>query len=393
MKVLVIILVLTLSGCKSTKPIDVEPFEYKFEKTAEQADSERVDSSKVTVRFDGLPFGQAMTVLSQEVGVPIVWSKELDETSVFGTFDGVLLPAVLNVLARRVNSMVAEVGGVYYIGEIKREDRAFAVLRVPPVAQDQFLAAVKQSASQDSAVSIIGSCLWICDNIESLRKVVSAVESIRKRSERCYVAEVYFIRVNEESFVQLTADLNFKQIDIFASAFNMSELFEMFIDGDGSTGWSKISQRPVLFLSEGRKVVFSDGREITREQKSMTEQGAIETTGYQSFSDGTQLTMCLNRVSDKSYAVDVDLSISTFDKNDKAAIPAMERSSIKADGLLIQDSKVYYIGSLRRDSVSSKGGLFSYNGNKSHDMITIWLRVRELQNSLHQEVSLNKNRR
>ncbi|MDR3108917.1 MAG: hypothetical protein LBU65_04410, partial [Planctomycetaceae bacterium] len=74
MKVLVVILVLTLTGCQSMKPVDVEPFEYKFEKTAEKADSERIDSSKVTVRFDGLPFGQAMTVLFLSEGRKVVFS-------------------------------------------------------------------------------------------------------------------------------------------------------------------------------------------------------------------------------------------------------------------------------------------------------------------------------
>jgi hypothetical protein len=80
--------------------------------------------------------------------------------------------------------------------------------------------------------------------------------------------------------------------------------------------------------------------------------------------------------------VDVDLSVSVFDKADKAIIPAMDKSELKAEGLLIQDSQVYYVGSLRRDNRSNKGGLFSFDGSKSHDMITIWLRVRELKNSI-----------
>jgi hypothetical protein len=162
----------------------------------------------------------------------------------------------------------------------------------------------------------------------------------------------------------------------------MSELFTMFVDAEGTSGWAKVSQRPVLYLSEGRKVTFTDGKDITREEKTITERGAVETSGYKTFSDGTRLTMSLNRVSDKSYAVDVDLSVSTFDKNDKSMIPALEKSSIKSEGLLIEDNKVYYIGSLRRDYRGDKGGLFSYNFTKSHDMITIWLRVRELQSSV-----------
>ncbi len=128
-------------------------------------------------------------------------------------------------------------------------------------------------------------------------------------------------------------------------------------------------------------MTFSDGKEITREQHSVSENGATRTSGYSKFSDGTRLTMTLRRASDLSYAIDMNLSISVFDKSDKSNVPATDKSELKAEGLLVRDSQVYYVGSLRRDNVSHKGGLFLYNFDKSHDMITIWLRVRELKNS------------
>ena len=153
----------------------------------------------------------------------------------------------------------------------------------------------------------------------------------------------------------------------------------MFLNGDGGLGHSRIVQRPVLYLSEGRPLTFSDGKEIVRERKSVTEFGVIETTGYMKFSDGLNLTMQLNRVSDKSYAVDIDLSISVFDKSDKSDIPAQDKSSIQTKGLRVRDSQVYYIGCLERDVRQDRGGLFSLDLNKSRDMTTIWLRVRELK--------------
>ncbi len=379
--ILAMFLALYFVGCKSTGKTDVEPFEYRFEKTAEKAEALRNSKKSVTVRFDGVPFGQAMAILSQECNVPIVWSSALDEATAFGVFGGTPLSSVLEVLARRADSSVAEVGGIYYIGTIKREDRATAVVRIPPVDRNEIVTALKAACSTDGAISAVGSCLWISDTMESLRKVLAAVESIRNKSERSYVAEVYFIRVNEEHFVNLTADLQIRNIDVFASGFNVDELFQMFVSAEGGTGWSKISQRPVLYLSEGREVTFSDGKEITREQHSVSENGATQTSGYSKFSDGTKLTMRLNRVSDGSYAIDMNLSVSVFDKADKSAIPATDKSELKAEGLLVRDSQVYYVGSLRRDVRGDKGGLFSLDFNKSHDMITIWIRVRELKGS------------
>jgi hypothetical protein len=190
---------------------------------------------------------------------------------------------------------------------------------------------------------------------------------------------MYFIRVNDEYFVRLSAELQFRQIDIFSSAFNVEELFAMFVDGEAGGGKTRIVQRPVLYLSEGRPFTFSDGKEITRERKTLTETGAVETTGYSRFTDGLNLTMQLNRVSDKSYAVDIDLSISVFDKADKSSVPSQDKSSLQTKGVRVRDSQVYYIGCLERDLRHDKGGLFSFDFNKSKDLITVWLRVRELK--------------
>jgi hypothetical protein len=77
--------------------------------------------------------------------------------------------------------------------------------------------------------------------------------------------------------------------------------------------------------------------------------------------------------------VDFDLSVSTFDPNDKSVIPSSERSELKSEGVLVCDGQVYYIGSLRHDNFRASGGLFSFGGNDSHDITTIWLRVRELK--------------
>ncbi len=93
-----------------------------------------------------------------------------------------------------------------------------------------------------------------------------------------------------------------------------------------------------------------------------------------------QIKMLLNRVSDSTYAVDMDLSVSMFDQGDaKSTIPPSDKSSYKAEGLRIEDSRVYYVGSLRRDIRTDKAGLFSLDRTKNHDMLTIRLRVREMR--------------
>jgi hypothetical protein len=362
--VLFLLLIFIPMGCKSSDKSEVHPLEHRFERTSDRVIGSPGLGDLIFVQFDGVPFGQAMGILSRESGIPIVWSEKLDLHLVYGRFPGYSVSSILEVLSRRSDVNVAQIGGVFYVGDIQRQDRAIAILRLPSVDRRELESALRLGVSTDGSVSIVGSLIWISDTMESLRKLSSAIELIRERSERSYIAELYFIRVNEDAFVDLTAELQIRQIDIFASGFNINELFRMFLDVGGSVNWSQVSQRPVLYLSEGRRVTFTDGREITREKRVLTESGALETTGYQTFSDGLQLTMLLNRVSDMSYAVDIDLSVSVFDKNDRSTIPASDKSSFVADGLRVEDSQVYYIGSLSREH-DGRRTILSYRVTRS----------------------------
>jgi hypothetical protein len=368
-------------SCKSSKQV-VDEFVYDYAHSREQISDIFISNKDViSVRFDGVPLSQAVTTISQLTGLSIVFSSSLESNVIHGYFDGVSVSEVLHVIARRVGSQLSLLGNVYFIGDFKKEDRLFSVLRVPPVDRSELLTSLRSSCSSEGSVSIVGSCLFLCDNVDSLKKMLASVETIRNYSSCSYIAEVFFIRVNEDKFLQLTANLEIQQIDIFSSAFDFNHLFKMFVDADGNLGFSKIVYRPVLFLSEGREVVFSDGKEITREQKGLSDYGVQSTVGYQKFSDGIILKMLLNRVSNDFYSVDFDFSVSTFDQSDKSSVvPSSDKSSLVSKGLLLQDSSVYYIGSLKRDVLGNKNGLFSLSVNKSSDMLTVWVRVRELRN-------------
>jgi Flp pilus assembly secretin CpaC len=256
-----------------------------------------------------------------------------------------------------------------------------AVVAVPPVDREELKAALSQVTTDGGRCTLVGSFVWISDTLESVRKIVADIEEIRTRSERSYLAEVYFVRVNEKDFVQLTGDLKIKSVDVFSSAFNIEELFQMFLDADAGLGSSSVDARPVLTLSEGRKAVFEVGSEIVRERKAVNERGIMETTGYEKFADGIDLTLMLNRVSDERYSLDLSLSVSTFDRSEKndTGIPIKNKSVLKSPGLLVRDGGVVYAGSLKRKDGNKVFGLFSIDGLRSSDVLTIWVRVREVR--------------
>jgi hypothetical protein len=161
----------------------------------------------------------------------------------------------------------------------------------------------------------------------------------------------------------------------------ISDLDEVFRNPSAGKGFASVEQRPVLYLSEGRTAKFEVGSEIVREKKSVSENGVINTTGYEKFQDGLKLSLTLGRVSAESYAVDFELDVSTFDASKKTGdtIPPADKSVLTLPGLLVKDSHIYYVGSLKRKDSRRVFSLFGIDTGKSNDHLTVWFRVRELK--------------
>lgn len=351
----------------------------RFERTPERAvQSTKPEDRLVTARFVNCGFRDGMRQLTELTGRPISWDKGLDNEVIDGVFVNQPLNQVLDFLSRRLGITVTSNEGMYFLGEVREGDNVSAVVRVPPVSREELNEAL-QLALPTGKVTIIGSFIWINDTLDNVRKLVADLDVIREKSERSYLAEVFFIRVNEEDFLRLTADLRINQVDIFSSAFNISQLFSMFVDADGKLGSTVIDTRPVLLLSEGRQATFEVGNEVTTERKAVSETGIISTMGYDKFQDGILLSLMLSRVSEDRYSLDLDLEVSTFDKNDSASIPAKSTSVLRSPGMLIRDGGVVYAGSLKRRDAAKDFGVFSLDASRGSDLLTIWVRCREIR--------------
>jgi hypothetical protein len=65
-------------------PVPVNRLSIVSKKTKEKDGLKQQKNKNVTVRVDGVPFSQAMSILTQETSIPIMWPKKLDETTASG---------------------------------------------------------------------------------------------------------------------------------------------------------------------------------------------------------------------------------------------------------------------------------------------------------------------
>ena len=173
----------------------------RFEKSIDKRIDKPKELDNVTVRFEGVKVREAMRMLTDITNKPIAWDNVIENETLYGTFVDQPLRQVLEIIALRCKVSVADVSGVYYLGEYKDGDKVSAVVRIPPVSRDELKEALSVFSTEHGKCTIVGSFVWISDTLENVRKIVSDLDDIRTRSERSYLAEVYFIRVNEDDFL------------------------------------------------------------------------------------------------------------------------------------------------------------------------------------------------
>ncbi|MGL4941805.1 MAG: hypothetical protein ACRC46_01280 [Thermoguttaceae bacterium] len=373
------------AGCSHVKPFvratasdHTSLDSVEFGRSAEAVGKVESASPMVSLRLDGVPLRQVVAQISEHTKALIVTPAEFDDKPVTGVFLDDPLDKVIMVLAGKLGLQHSYSDGVWIIGTLADGDSASLVVSLPPADVIAFeLSLAKQYPSIRS--SVVGSVLWCCGDYRTIRRISSDVELLRQSLTRAYVAEVFFVRISEKDFLEASVDLQVNAVDLFASSVKVEQLFKAVTRGDGAITSSAIESRPVVYLSEGRLSKMSVGSEIVRERRRTLENGATEVSDYDRFSDGLEMSLTLNRVSDGKYSVAFDLVISTFDGKSATQVPPRDQSSLNSPGLLCSDGLVVFGGMLRQKQDSKQWKFLGIDARRSSDVLTIWLRVREVR--------------
>lgn len=320
----------------------------------------------------------AMSLIAQETGETIVWSRDADETTISGVFDDVSCAGVLTTIAKRLGLQLSEVDGIFFIGSASKGDSLSAVVRLPLSDSERCIKAFESCLSDYGKVQPLGSCAVVNDYLYNIKKVCSVAHEVRQRSLKGYIAEIYFLRMKNSELIDLQARLNVEGIDIFSSSLTLEKLFSMYLDVSGNALESMVDSRPIVYLSEGRESVLEVGTEIVKSRSTVSSEGYSTVTGYDTFSDGVRVALTPVRLSSDVISLDVGLSVSTFTESGSGELPTSSKSSINSPGLLLTDGGVFFVGSLRSTKKEQGIGLFTFNRQNSDEILTVWVKIREI---------------
>ena len=378
-------------GCKTastsmatTRPLAVELVD-RVASTHRQPLSQQHKEPTLTFSARQCRVSSFLEVVARQCGVSVVVSSQLDQMAVDVEFQAVPVSEALQTVARRLGGEAVKVGSVWYLGELRQEDRGLLVARcsrLGGVDLQLFLGVMVSEIGRVSATS--DGLVVISDRAEVIDRIRKALDDLEAAPAESWVVQLYVISVSDERAhtfgldVVPTAALSASSLaGSAASGFNWSSLFGVSgaLAWDNKTTGVQLMAEPCFVLLDGQAGNYYRGLKTPIAQKVVSPEGTVSVSGYAFTETGFSINVTCRDVGESRARVDlavVDSSIT--DMIDKTApVIAEERLSGSS---FVESGKLSLLLSVRRDRVQkSVSGALSSRGDDSSvkQRVMVWV--------------------
>jgi type II secretory pathway component GspD/PulD (secretin) len=295
----------------------------------------------------------------------------------------------LNVVARRLGVEVTCQGKLYYIGSLRRQDRAVLVRRVRRLSAAELRSCVSVvSSDQGSIAAFEDGLLVIGDRVEVLSRIDELLTQVENADCATWVVQLYLVSLEDAALRELGLDArpSLEVAATFAAAsaggpgadglLALNGGLNAVLEAAASDGSAHMVAEPLFFLGDGGESVHKLGQNVPVPERSVSSEGTVTTVGYDNVQTGLICSVGLREVSADSARIKLDLSLSEI-VGFVEEVPRTSEAGYKTEAH-IESGGVYLLGSLVRQTQSARqlGGFRSSWIQESTDsVLQIWARA------------------
>lgn len=184
-----------------------------------------------------------------------------------------------------------------------------------------------------------------------------------------YVLSLVMLRTKRDSVKDLQARIDFESVDLISKGLSMYDVFSTYGAIDLSDSRDSVYNEQELYCTSGRKVLFTIGNEVQREQRAITDQGTSTVSDWKIFEDGLTLTATL--YDGRSSEVFADLSFESSKFNDSADI-SKAKTQIEYNRLKVETGKIYYLCQYADNRSTGNTSFLRLASSRSDDVVSVW---------------------
>ena len=375
-----------LSSCRTyPKPAVLFEDVYRWARDVEvqpvEQDNQGVKRSDFVAR--NMDMRDFLGWVSTEFQVSIVVSEKLDSMSVSMDIRDQSAETVLGVLGRRFGVEVKRVGTMFFVGELRPEDRGLLVRRVKRISGDEIKAFVTTLLSNFGRVEATSDGLCVIgDRVDVLERIGVMLDELDAASTGVWIVQLYLVRVARHGELGVkVGPTTLPWLDVSwglargqaEAIYDWKAGFAGRLEGWVDSGYAKIVSQPMLCCRDGSQARFSTGRVVPVPERSVSSEGTVTTTGYNNILVGTEYIVDVREIGAGSVSLGLDIrqgQITSFVDE----VPVREEMKLSLSGVC-REGDVYLLGSYESKQSAGRFGLPQVGLDRMSDSVLVWARV------------------
>ena len=302
---------------------------------------------------------------------------------------------LLTVVARRAGVQVSRSGSLYFVGSLRKEDKAVLVRRVRRLTPDELGKAVQPFLSDNGDLATYGDGLLIVgDRVDVLERVNDLVNQIEATDSGVWCVQLHLVSLTDTQAreLSLTTEGTLDLATTFAAASAghidtsglLSGSLSAVLEFARLNATSSIVAEPLYYLRDGEKARLFRGDQVPIERITFANDAnnvGRELKDYEYRDTGLDITVQLRELAIDSATLTIDAALSTVSGQAVNGAPIFAREEYNT-AAPVRSGGVYLLGAIERnDSTREKTMGWTMGGKKTNErrVLQIWCRAVRVQ--------------
>lgn len=330
-----------------------------------------------------MPLAVWLRYLADRYAISVVASQSIEGRAVTLEARDAAISEVLAATARQLGVSITRTGNMFFLGEIRPEDRAVLVRKCYRLGGERLQQAIQSLMSENGRCSAEPDGLvCVADRVEVLEKVKQLLDGVEAATSPAWVIQLYMVNQQDvstrESGVDIDHSIKLSQLIGNATGTSgLNGLIDAAIKAGLESGSLDIICRPLVVLGDGETASLHSGLTVPVPQKALDSNGNLATTNFTYIETGQKFDFQLREISGTSARLTLAAEQSEVQGYvEESPIVALSRLQTVA---VIQSGGEYLLGEMRSDTDQrQKSGplIASYRqSDKRHGQIQIWAKA------------------
>lgn len=396
------VLVILCSGCTIVSDFDqTDPFRklYSIAPVRDQQVSTAKDNPSsviVDLSVQGMLIEDFCKVISDRYGIGLVVSSELFGKHITAELKGTDLSTALSLIARQLSANVISHNNTYFLGNLSPDDNAFYFRRVYGYTNQDIKSSLQSLLTSNGKCEVFSNgVIFVSDKELVIRRVIESLDFLQQQTFDCYIVQLYFVLLRKDALAEAgfaTSTSGTISYNLTDSTLKIEDLkLEALFNGTMSSNYADLYNSPMLIVRDGVSSRWKDGQKIPVPQKTVSDSGAIVTTGH-TYIDTGFIAKVLCSSTRSGCLLQLNLTVSDV-LSYVETLPVTSETSVDVS-VEMQPGRIYLLAELQKySSLDSQNNTFVFSRDKGKSVCQLYGRVYKIAAPNKYDLPLLQNKK